>query len=347
MGTEDKMDVAVSTRTTMDIKENPAESDKNDEKGHEIMETHENAALQETDEDETAGGKEISQMADGNRKEIWERNPRVERILALETEIRRQNEQEKLRRKRVLQEQEYINKMMDSSVEDMLLQTREERKYNEEFEEQVRGQVYRMHGLSEDKIEGMREYHNAWYRGSAFSLFFLSGVLFVLCGALHGFHTEICLFMAFYTAIGGTFLTNGKQPSGVLGVIVKGLYLLLFPAMMAVFVCYELQFPVYEKLLLALTIAGAVVLLFGVASYFSYDPYREDRKKQKKAERYLREIEKTALKEVRHQEKAFDKQERKRRKQEEKAFDKQERKGRKQAEKKIKKSLESTDIESN
>lgn len=253
-----------------------------------------------------------------NMTDMLARNPRIEKILALESEVRRQNEQEKLRSKRIHQEQEYINKMMASSVEEMLQQTKEERKYNKEFEEQIRAQVYRMHGLSDDKIEGMREYHNAWYQGAAFSLFFLSSVLFILCGVLHGFQTEITLFMAFYTAIGGTFLTNGKHQSGVLGMLVKGLYLLLFPAMMAVFVCYELQFSSYENLLLVLTIIGAVILMLGVVSYFVYDPYREDRKRRRKAENYLREMEKTALKEVRQQEKAYDKQERKRKKREEK-----------------------------
>lgn len=87
---------------------------------------------------------------------------------------------------------------------------------------------------------------------------------------------------------------------------------------MSIFVCYELKFSEYEILLPILTIAGAVILLIGVASYFVYDPYREDRKKQKKAQRYLVEIEKIALKEVRTEEKAYEKQEKKRRRKEEK-----------------------------
>lgn len=251
-----------------------------------------------------------------NRTELLERNPRVEKILALEKEIRRQNEQEKLRGKRIQQEQEYINKMMSSSVEELIGETKEERKYNEELEQRIRGQVYHMHGLSDDKIEGMQEYHNAWYQGAAFSLFFLSGILFVLCGILHGFCAEMSLFMAFFTAIGGTLLTNLKNQSGVLGFLVKGLYMLLFPAMLTVFICYELEFPVYQDLLFVLTIAGAVTLLLGVFSYFIYDPYSEDRKRRKKAERYMRKMEKVALKEVQKQEKVFHKQERKRKKQE-------------------------------
>lgn len=259
---------------------------------------------------------EDSKQPKDNMTDFMERNPRVEKILTLEKEIRRQNEQEKLRSRRIQQEQEYINKMMGSSVEELLIQTKEERKYNEELEQRIRGQVYRMHGLSDDKIEGMQEYHNAWYQGAAFSLFFLSSILFVFCGVLHGFSTEISLFMAFFTAIGGTLLTNLKNQSGILGFLVKALYMLLFPAMMTVFICYELQFSMYEDLLFVLIIAGTVVLLLGVFSYFIYDPYSEDRKRRKKAERYMRKMEKVALKEVQKKEKKFDRQERKRKRQE-------------------------------
>lgn len=276
-----------------------------------------------TDGSSVAGNKVIGTTEQEGRKssedemtELLERNPRVEKILALEKEIRRQNEQEKLRSRRIQQEQEYINKMMASSVEELLIQTKEERKYNEELEQRIRGQIYRMHGLSDDKIEGMQEYHNAWYQGAAFSLFFLSSVLFIFCGVLHGFCVEISLFMAFYTAIGGTLLTNLKNQSGILGFLVKGLYLLLFPAMMTVFICYELHFTMYEDLLFVLTIAGTVILLLGVFAYFIYDPYSEDRERRKKAERYMRKMEKAALKEVKQQEKAFQRQERKRKRKE-------------------------------
>ena len=34
-----------------------------------------------------------------------------------------------------------------------------------------------MHGISEDKLQGMEERRNAWYQGAAFALFFLSLIL--------------------------------------------------------------------------------------------------------------------------------------------------------------------------
>lgn len=274
--------------------------------------------------DDTNDDTVVSDMA-----EILARNPRVEKVLMLEDEIRRQHEQEKLRSKQLRQEQEYINEMMNLTIEEALHETKEEQKYNKEFEEQIRTQVYLMHDLSDDRIQGMHEYRNAWYQGVAFALFFLSIVLFVMCGVLHGFNAELTLFIAFYTAIQGTLLTNLKTKFKITGALLKGLDLLIFPTMMVVFVCYELNFLNYEILLSVLTVVGAVIQLLGIAPYFFYDPYRKDRKQQKKVEHYLHDMEKKALKEVRYSQKVYDKQERKRKKQEEKEEKKRQKKNNK------------------
>lgn len=251
--------------------------------------------------------------AEPDLMDIEVKNPRIGKVLSLQEEAERQNAMEKMRSKRIRQEQEYIDKMI-TSVEENLRNTREEQKYNEEFEQHIKEQVYRMHGISEDKLQGMTEARRAWYQGAAFALFFLSLVLIALCGSLHGFGSELCVFMAFYTAIEGALLSNGRKQSVIFEVITKVLYLLLFPMMMVVFVCYELGFEEYNYLVPVFTVAGVVILVIGAVSYFIYDPYRMDRRNQKKANRYIREMEKTAWKEVRLKKKAFEKQERKKEK---------------------------------
>lgn len=242
--------------------------------------------------------------------DITVKNPRIGKVMRLEEEAKRQSEIEKLRAKRIRQEQEYIDQM-SLSVENHLRATKEEQQYNEQFEERIRTEVYRMHGISEDKLQGMTEYRNAWYQGTAFALFFLSLVLIAICGVLHGFGSEICIFMAFYTAIEGALLSNGRKQSLFFTVLTKGVYLLLFPVMLVTFTCYELGFEEYALLVPVFTVAGVVVLMIGALSYFLYDPYRVDRRNRKKANRYIVEIEKAALKEVRLKEKAFAKQEKK------------------------------------
>lgn len=242
--------------------------------------------------------------------DITVKNPRIGKVMRLEEEAQRQSEIEKLRSRRIRQEQEYIDRM-SLSVENHLRSTKEEQRYNEQFEERIRTEVYRMHGISEDKLQGMTEYRNAWYQGTAFAMFFLSLVLIAICGVLHGFGSEICIFMAFYTAIEGALLSNGRKQSLFFAVLTKGVYLLLFPVMLVTFTCYELGFEEYALLVPVFTVAGVVVLMIGALSYFLYDPYRMDRRNRKKANRYITEIEKAALKEVRLKEKAFAKQEKK------------------------------------
>lgn len=113
-------------------------------------------------------------------------------------------------------------------------------------------------------------------------MFFLSLILTGICGYLHGFGSELCIFMAFYTAIEGTLLTNGKRQHALLDMVTRILYLLLFPAMLIVFVCFELGFTEYGIVVPVLTIAGVVILVLGAVSYFVYDPYRLDRKNHKR-----------------------------------------------------------------
>ena len=238
------------------------------------------------------------------------KNPRIGKVLKLEEEAKRQNELEQLRSKRIRQQQEYINQMIDS-VEANLKNTKEEQKLNEEFERHIRTEVYRMHGISEDKLQGMEERRNAWYQGAAFALFFLSLILVAVCGVLHGFGSELCIFMAFYTAIEGTLLSNGRKQAAFFEVLIKVLYLLLYPVMLTVFVCYELKFKEYDMLVPIFVIAGVVVLMLGAVSYFAYDPYRVDKRNRKKANSYIKEMEKAALKEVRLKEKALEKLQRK------------------------------------
>lgn len=242
--------------------------------------------------------------------DITVKNPRIGKVMRLEEEVQRQSEIEKLRSRRIRQEQEYIDRM-SLSVENHLRNTKEEQRYNEQFEERIRTEVYRMHGISEDKLQGMTEYRNAWYQGTAFAMFFLSLVLIAICGILHGFGSEICIFMAFYTAIEGALLSNGRKQSLFFTVLTKGVYLLLFPVMLVTFTCYELGFEEYALLVPVFAVARVVVLMIGALSYFLYDPYRMDRRNRKKANRYIVEIEKAALKEVRLKERAFAKQEKK------------------------------------
>lgn len=237
------------------------------------------------------------------------KNPRIHKVLALEEEATLQKQLEQDRTKRIQVELEYLHDLLNM-VNDDFTYSKEEQNANTEFEQRIQSEVYRMHGLSADKLQGMDERRNALYQGAAFSMLFLSVIMVALCGILHGFGSQICLFMAFYTALEASLLSHKNRGTKLLDGLTRAIYMILFPVMMVIFVCFELEFSQYEWLLPILTVAGLVILLLGAASYFLYDPYKADRKNRKKADRYLAEMEKTALKDVRLRETELKKRER-------------------------------------
>ena len=256
------------------------------------------------------------------------KNPKSERVLRLEKEIRSRHGEEVFRNKRLQVEQDYVSKMLES-IEKSLKNEKEAQRQNDLFEERIRTDVYRMHGLSEDKLQGMSERRIAWVQGTAFALFFLSCVMVILCGALHGFGDSLTLFAAFFTAIEGTLLTNGKRRFKVVSGLIGFLYLILFPIILFMFVCREENFAQYDFLLSIFSIAGLAILVAGSVSYFMYNPYQEDARALKQANRYLKKMEKAASSDVRLREKSLEKE----KKQEEKEAEKERRQQEKEAEK--------------
>ena len=256
------------------------------------------------------------------------KNPKSERVLRLEKEIRSRHGEEVFRNKRLQIEQDYVSKMLES-IEKSLKNEKDAQRQNDLFEERIRTDVYRMHGLSQDKLQGMSERRIAWIQGTAFALFFLSCVMVILCGALHGFGDSLTLFAAFFTAIEGTLLTNGKRRFKVVSGLIGFLYLILFPIILFMFVCREESFAQYDFLLSVFSIAGLAILVAGSVSYFMYNPYQEDARALKQANRYLKKMEKAASSDVRLREKSLERE----KKQEEKEAEKERRQKEKAAEK--------------
>ena len=168
-----------------------------------------------------------------------------------------------------------------------------------------------MNGITEDKLKGMQEYKNAYYQGCAFSLFLLSVVMIAICGVLHGFESQICLFMIACTGVEGALLAQDKWRNKLVNALCKLLYLLVFPVMMVIFVCYELKYPEYELFLPYFAMGIVVVLIIGTAAFFLYDPYKQDKKRVRSAKDYIADVEKIAKKQVKKNQKLRAKEEKK------------------------------------
>ena len=243
---------------------------------------------------------------------------RVRKIGYMKQQVEKQRAAEDLLTEQIMEEQRILDETL-GEIDDQIACTEKSRKYNREMQE---ARVYGMHGISGDKIQGMQESKSAYYRGCAFSLFFLSVVLTLLCGFLHGFSAEVTLFMLCYTAIEGALLAKDEKRSRWLAFLCRVLYLLMFPAMMVLFVCYELEYPEYGQFLPFMTAGGIVIVILAVASVFLYDPYRKDKKRLRNAKNYMSDIEKLARKEINKNRKIRDREEKK----EQKAAEKREQK---------------------
>lgn len=246
---------------------------------------------------ETGHVENTQQVSNISGAEAFMENLRVQKTAYIKQQLELQRAAEDALLERLQQEQKVIDGMRES-IDDSMRQTEEIRKYNQEFQEHVNMQIYKSHGITNDKMMGMREYKDALYRGGAAVIFLLSLILTVLCGALYGFQSDVCILMLAYTAIEGALLSQEKKRIPVMDLVCRILYFLTFPAMVVMFVCYELEYEAYGLFLPYVVVLGAIVTVLGTISYFLHDPYRQDKKKLRDARNQIRKVEKLAEKEV-------------------------------------------------
>ncbi len=226
-------------------------------------------------------------------------SPRIQKTEYIRQQMLKRRAMEDALMEDLKQEQSVIDSFRDQ-INDGLIQTEELSRYNQEFRDNMTDQIYLLHGISKDKLEGMQECKNAFRRGYSIVLFLLSTALTILCGALHGFQSEICLLMLAVTGLEGAMLAqdNSLDHYPILRLINRVLFPLLCPLMLAMFVCFELGFTPYDLLLPYIAMAGIVVLFLSAVPYFIYDPYKGMGKHMRDAKAEIKIVEKVAKKEI-------------------------------------------------
>jgi len=222
---------------------------------------------------------------------------RIQRVEYVRRQLRRRKEREDRLMDQLIKEQSIIDGLQERIDED-LEQTEETVRFNRELKERMSSQIYNMHGVSKDKLEGIEQYRDAWRRGSVFSLFILSLALVVLCGVLHGFDSQVCLFMLAFTGVEGALIAQDRNGCKVLNWICRFLSFLMFPAMLVMFTCYELGYKEYGLFLPYAAMGGAGIVVIAVLTYFIYDPYSRAKRDARAARSHLGSIEKAARKEI-------------------------------------------------
>ena len=250
-------------------------------------------------------------------QEVINESLQLQKAVWVRDEIERRRKEEDALLDQIFAEQKALHEL-NENVDENMKHASEGRRYREEMKERLNRQVYAMHDLSEDKMEGMKEYSNAYHKGFALAMFLMSLVLCVFCGYLNGIASQITLAMLFFTALQGAVLIQETRCFLVWKWICRLAQMLTFPGMLVLFIGNELGYSYYERAL-KYSLSGAFVFLaLTMAAYFLYDPYRTARGRIRDAKSTIRNVERIARKQVKKNQKTRIKEENRAQKQQDK-----------------------------
>ena len=241
-------------------------------------------------------------------QEVVNESLQLQKAVWVRDEIERRRKEEDALLDQIFAEQKALHEL-NENVDENMKHASEGRRYREEMKERLNRQVYAMHDLSEDKMEGMKEYSNAYHKGFALAMFLMSQVLCVFCGYLNGIASQSTLTMLFFTALQGAVLIQESRCFLVWKWICRLVQMVTFPGMLVLFIGNELGYSYYERAL-KYSLSGAFVFLaLTMAAYFLYDPYRIARGRIQDAKSTIRNVERIARKQVKKNQKARIKEE--------------------------------------
>lgn len=199
----------------------------------------------------------------------------------------------------IIQEQQKLLDEKYKEIEEDLNQTNQMRRYHEGCREDMHAQVFFLHGISEDKLQGLKEYGNARFQGLAAAVVVCSAAFTVLCGYQYGVTDPVTLFMGACVGVESALLSQIGRTAKFFEFINKLLFLLPLPAMVSVFVCRNYYPEFLEPAMGIGGIGGLALMLFGILPYFLYHPYRLERQNIRDARYDLKELKQMAEKAVR------------------------------------------------
>lgn len=252
--------------------------------------------------------KEQNRASEEKQKLTGDESIRVQRAAWVDKQVRLQRETEDKVRETMLEEQRLLNER-NKSIEADMDRSRELKRYNDDCAEELNAQVYALHGLTQDKLQGMKEYRNAYYQGCALVLFVLSVALTAISGYLHGITAPITLIMLAAAGLEGALLSQEGKRGKLLDFLCRIMYVLIFPATLVLYICFEQNMPVYNELMSVYAIVAVAALIIGTGGYFVYNPYRGEKGRVRAAKNDLKELEQIARKAVKKNRKNRKKQE--------------------------------------
>ena len=234
------------------------------------------------------------QTVDAQQMVIPQESERIQRAEWIHEQVKLQREAEDEAWEKIMEEQKLLTERR-RSIDADINSNRELKRYHEDCMEDITDQVYSLHGISVDKLEGIKEYRNALFRGEAFIVFCISVIMAAIVAYAYGPTSQLCLYVLMCVGAEGALLSQKRKN------ILFFIPLILIAAEMA-------GYKLYPQYLEYVTMAGEalalLLMIIGTVGYFVHNPYRKDRKNIKAAKSDLKELHKVAKKSVKKNKKS-------------------------------------------
>lgn len=234
------------------------------------------------------------QTVDAQQMVIPQESERIQRAEWIHEQVKLQREAEDEAWEKIMEEQKLLTERR-RSIDADINSNRELKRYHEDCMEDITDQVYSLHGISVDKLEGIKEYRNALFRGEAFIVFCISVIMAAIVAYAYGPTSQLCLYVLMCVGAEGALLSQKRKN------ILFFIPLILIAAEMA-------GYKLYPQYLEYVTMAGEalalLLMMIGTVGYFVHNPYRKDRKNIKAAKSDLKELHKVAKKSVKKNKKS-------------------------------------------
>lgn len=227
---------------------------------------------------------------------------RIQRAEWIHDQVKLQREREDETWEKIMEEQKLITERM-RSIDDDISRNRELERYHEGCLEDITDQVYSLHGVTTDKLEGMTRYKNAKFQGEATVVFVMSIMIAAIAAYAYGVTSQVCMFMLLCIGAEGALLSGPHKKRNLLGGIFRTLFFVPVILMAAEVISFKYYENYYEYVTMIGEAAAILLVVIGTATYFLYNPYRKDKKYVKEAQADLKELHKAARKSVRKNQK--------------------------------------------
>ena len=147
------------------------------------------------------------QTVDAQQMVIPQESERIQRAEWIHEQVKLQREAEDEAWEKIMEEQKLLTERR-RSIDADINSNRELKRYHEDCMEDITDQVYSLHGISVDKLEGIKEYRNALFRGEAFIVFCISVIMAAIVAYAYGPTSQLCLYVLMCVGAEGALLSQ-------------------------------------------------------------------------------------------------------------------------------------------